>query len=112
LFEYDVVVLGEVPVEWWDPQELEWIAAFVDERGGGLILVDGMRGAFHDYAGTPLERIMPVMREAGPPARVQQLRLTSAGEQRDALRLEPDSQRNAALWASLAPPRWVIPASL
>lgn len=111
LFEYDVIVLGEVPVEWWRGDELAWLADFVDERGGGLIVIDGMRQALRDYAGTPLDRVLPVMREDGPPLRVASLDLTVPGAARDALRLEPESSRNAQLWQNLPAPRWIMPVS-
>jgi hypothetical protein len=111
LFEYDVVVLGEVPIDWWRAEELEWLADFVDERGGGLIVVDGLRQMLRDYSGTPLDRILPVMREEGPPLRAGSLDLTAAGSTRDALRLEPETARNSELWRTLPAPRWIMPVS-
>lgn len=111
LFEYDVIVLGEVPVAWWRGDELAWLADFVDERGGGLIVIDGMRQMLREYSGTPLDRVLPVMREDGPPVRVASLGLTVPGAARDALRLEPESSRNAQLWQSLPAPRWIMPVS-
>ena len=111
LFEYDVIVLGEVPVEWWHREELDWLADFVDERGGGLVVIDGMRQMLPDYAGTALDRILPVSRETAPPLRAARFELTPAGAARDALGLEPETTRNSDLWRALPPPRWMMPAT-
>ena len=111
LYEYDVIVLGEVPVDWWRDEELQWLADFVDERGGGLIIVDGLRGLLQAYAATPVNHLLPVMRESGMPLAPSSLTLTAAGQQRDALRLEPEAARNTELWPTLPAPRWIMPTS-
>jgi len=44
LFEYDLVIFGEIAPDLFASHELQWLRDFVEIRGGGLIFVDGQRG--------------------------------------------------------------------
>ncbi|MFC1734773.1 hypothetical protein ACFL1X_01555 [Candidatus Hydrogenedentota bacterium] len=41
LFQYDVLVIGDVAASWFTKKQLELIRRFVDERGGGLLFLAG-----------------------------------------------------------------------
>ena len=41
LFQYDLIVLGDVSTEVFAENELQWIREFVESRGGGLVFIDG-----------------------------------------------------------------------
>jgi len=67
LFEYDVVILGDVnPASLaTSPEEvtavLKNLARFISEAGGGLMMVAGEGWNPHSFAGTPLESVLPVV---------------------------------------------------
>ncbi|HZT81213.1 MAG TPA: VWA domain-containing protein, partial [Gemmataceae bacterium] len=63
LQQFDVVVLGDFDPHRWGGkmnENLQNIADFVKERGGGLLVVAGSRYAPHVYKGTPLQDILPI----------------------------------------------------
>ena len=106
LFDYDAVVLGDVPASSWRTDELAWLADFVGERGGGLLIVDGQRGHLRGYSSTPLGPLLPAVQGADATA-VKMLRPTPVGAAVDALRID-DSENVAASWASLPQPKRVV----
>jgi hypothetical protein len=108
LLAYDVVVLGELAAKLLKPEELEWLREFVEMRGGGLVLMDGQRGALREYASTAVGPLIPVTwrSESEPRATLHRLSLTESGRSRAALALEGDEEANAKLWEALAAPRW------
>ncbi len=64
LWKYDVIVLGDVSLTQLGATAPGWIADFVREKGGGLILVSGPRANPRGWAGSPLESLLPVPSEA------------------------------------------------
>ncbi|HUG42042.1 MAG TPA: glutamine amidotransferase [Longimicrobiales bacterium] len=67
LFAYRGLVLGSVEASHFSHEQLAMIAEFVERRGGGLLMLGG-RGAFAEggWAGTPVERVLPVRLDARP----------------------------------------------
>ncbi|HEX5270130.1 MAG TPA: VWA domain-containing protein, partial [Gemmataceae bacterium] len=61
---FDVVVLGDFdPQARWGAkanENLQNVADFVKERGGGLLVVAGPHYAPHCYKGTPLQDVLPI----------------------------------------------------
>ncbi len=103
LLSYDLVILVEP--NWADlPFPAEWLARFVSERGGGLLVV-GLppgRGEGGDAAA-----ILPSVstRPAQNAAREARLQLTSEGEASSLCRVVDGRYDNASLWQQL-PPVW------
>src|SRR5262249_23314539 len=62
LQQYDVIILGDFDPRRWPKgaENLQNIAEFVKERGGGLLVVAGERFAPHAYKGTPLQDVLPI----------------------------------------------------
>ena len=60
LFLYDVVILGDVDLEYLNPGALENLSEFVIQRGGGMIFIAGERHNPLNYGGTALESLLPV----------------------------------------------------
>ena len=60
LFAYDVVIFGDVNPSYMSRPVLENLAAFVTERGGGLVFVAGPRHTPLAYRDTPLEDLFPI----------------------------------------------------
>jgi hypothetical protein len=84
LFAYRGVILGSVEASAFTGDQLRMLAEFVDQRGGGLLLLGGPRAfAEGGYSGTPLAEAMPVvLPPAGGNAGVAHLKVrpTRAGE--------------------------------
>ncbi len=64
LFRYQGVVLGSVEASHFTHDQLQMIADFVSQRGGGLLTLGG-RLSFSEggYAGTPVDEVFPVVLE-------------------------------------------------
>jgi uncharacterized membrane protein len=60
LYEYDGVVLANVEADSMSRLQLQWLADFVDVRGGGLLVFGGKTFAQQGFAGTPLEDVLPL----------------------------------------------------
>jgi hypothetical protein len=111
--QYDVVILGDV-----DPRHpklgernLQWIAEFVREKGGGLLLMAGPRAGPGAYRDTPLADVLPVEGPAVPPPETDRtegyrLRLTPVGQMHPLFRFVPDEAENQAVWQRLAKLYW------
>lgn len=84
LFRYDVVIFGDVDLDYLNPGALENLAEFVSQRGGGMIFIAGERYDPSSYGGSPLEDLLPfdvdsVTLPTGPPTESFRLELTRAG---------------------------------
>ncbi len=60
LFAYDVVIFGDVNPSYLSRPVLENLAAFVQERGGGMVVIAGPRHTPVAYRGSPLEDLLPI----------------------------------------------------
>jgi uncharacterized membrane protein len=62
LYRYRALILGSVEASFFTHDQLQMIADFVSERGGGLLLLGG-HGAFAEggWQGTSVEEVMPVV---------------------------------------------------
>ena len=135
LFNYDLVVIGDVPRSLFSAADLDAIKEFVETRGGGVVFIDGPRGNLRRYAKTPIEELIPVEWNSGVAAdggesvthverataghtqgwavsaaamgRPNRLHLTEDGVDFAPLALVSEVSRNTALWESFQPPHWV-----
>ncbi len=61
LFEYSGLILGSIEASYFTHDQLQMIADFVSQRGGGLLMLGGRRSFVEGgYAGTPVEDVLPV----------------------------------------------------
>lgn len=110
LFEYDLVIMGELGPGLLTPDELDWLMDFVSLRGGGLVFIDGARGQLHDVASNQLQTLLPVRRQANMIRQaVTQIQLTDRGAGETALRLREDEISNRDFWSSLPNPKAITP---
>jgi hypothetical protein len=58
--DFDLVIVGDVPADYFDSRQLEWMTAQVQRRGGSLIMLGGAVSNPQSYAGTPLAPLLPV----------------------------------------------------
>jgi len=59
LWQYDVIVLGDVSPAELGPSAAEWIETFVREKGGGLVLIAGPQANPAAFARSPLQVLLP-----------------------------------------------------
>jgi hypothetical protein len=107
LFGYDLVVLVE-PGRSPDIVRSAWVVDFVEERGGGLLLL-GLPGP-SGLGG--LDELSPVVvrSDAATGLRESRIALTADGEAAPMTRLTSDRYENADIWRSL-PPVWTASAN-
>ncbi|MEM7165014.1 MAG: VWA domain-containing protein [Planctomycetota bacterium] len=60
LFEYHLLVIGDVAPDYFTPQQKEWILEFVDDIGGGVCFIAGQWFMPYKYRGDPLEKLFPL----------------------------------------------------
>lgn len=68
LFQYDVIILGDVAPLSLGATAADWLAEFVREKGGGLILIAGGRHNPVTFRGTALEGLLPFALDAAQAA--------------------------------------------
>jgi uncharacterized membrane protein len=107
LFTYRALVLGSVEASFFTHDQLQMIADFVAERGGGLLVLGG-RSAFAEggYAGTPVAEALPVTLTAARDTTYfaeLDVRPTSAGLVHAALRVADDEPGAERRWQTLPP---------
>ena len=62
LFKYRGLILGSIEAAHFTPDQLRMIADFVNDRGGGLLMLGSHRSfAEGGYAGTPVADVLPVV---------------------------------------------------
>lgn len=110
LFDFDILILGDVPRAFFSETQVRNIRRFVEDRGGSLIVIAGEKHMPQDWRGTPLEAVFPVVLPALPEqvktAEPFQWELTPEGRQDPLLRLAPDPAANARIWRNLPGMFW------
>ncbi len=108
LFAYDALVLGSVEASQFTNLQLQMVADFVGERGGGLLVLGGKRAlAEGGFIGTPLEDALPIVLEepVGPEPQFReglQARPTRAGATHPVTQIAPgDAEETVVAWESL-----------
>jgi len=117
LFAFDVLILGDVALNFVGPERVAWLRDFVRE-GGSLIFIAGRQHAPSEYSATPLAEVLPVefasVRFASaalerPQAFVPQLTRTGSRSEMLALADTPDESQRT--WQSLPGFYWFFPAT-
>jgi hypothetical protein len=110
LFDYDIVVIGDVPRAAFTQSQLDMIRRFVEDRGASLIVVAGDQHMPQEYAGTPLDTVLPVEIASSPDQVITdepfKWQLTPDGRRSPILQLEDDPARNVQVWQSLPGMYW------
>lgn len=113
LFNYDLIVLGELPADLLNEAEKKWLAEFVSIRGGGMIFIDGPRSALRSWAEGPLGALIPVhWTDDRGLHDIVAIEPTELGRRRAALSIASSPEENLAAWRGLAVPHWTASATL
>jgi hypothetical protein len=109
LMEYDVIVVGEWNATLLSDEELEWLGAFVSQRGGGILLVDGPRNTLLTMTGRPAAPLLPVgfstqKQSITESAQTNRLSLTEYAKNIPALSLVAGTSEQSIVWQTLPAP--------
>ncbi len=114
LLSYDVVILGDIDLEYLSAGALDSLRVFVAERGGGLIFIAGPLHNPTDYVDTPLGELLPIEvnpmqadNTDGSASTGFRAVLTIEGRTRSALRLTDSTDENVRVWETLPPLYWL-----
>ena len=108
LFNYDLIIFGEIDRTLFQPHELEWIRDFADVRSGGVIFIDGNRQRLRQFESSAIEGMLPVEWSTDPAqSRPASLVLTDRGARNPSFKLAADDEDNEQFWTELPPPRRV-----
>lgn len=110
LFDYHLIILGDISPAYFKPDELVMLKEFVEKRGGGIIFIDGRQEQLSTYKTSVLAPLFPVGWEGsafeGSDLKVS---LSARGNANTALTLANSPDENDSVWARLLPPRWSAP---
>lgn len=110
IYEYDVVILGDVATSFFSAAQLENLREFVRAKGGGLLFIAGPNFSPRSYRDTPLEELLPV--ELGStsatesPGDAFRPRMTLEGRSSPIFRFGHDEAESVAIFDHLPPAYW------
>jgi len=106
LYQYQLIVFGDVSPQMFRPEELQWLRDFVQYNGGGIIFIDGHQERLLNFMGTALRSLFPVRWTGAEDYRSLDLRYRPLSDQ-GAFQLSSDAAANADIWRGLPGPRRV-----
>lgn len=116
LFQYDVIVMGDVESRMLSGQFQQLLIEFVEHRGGGIVFIAGPLGMPTTFAGQPLEKLFPVaadqFQETDELDQVNKIILNPLGERFAHLQLGTELTDNVSAWQSLTVPYWSVTSDL
>lgn len=117
IFGFDVIVFGDVDVSLLSGTQLEALAQFVTEKGGGLLFVAGVNFNPLSFRGTPLEPLLPILlADARNPTAVGNAvapfhpQLTLEGRVHPIFRFGDDEASSQLIWQNLPEQQWYFEA--
>ena len=118
LFEYDVVVFGDVDPSRISISQMENLNEFVSRFGGAFVMIAGRRYSPSSYADTPVADFLPVEFEPATVGGAEpefdqpiQVQLTARGKGDSMLNLAGEGESSDAMWAAMPPIYWVAPVT-
>ena len=110
LYRYSGLVLGSIEANYFTPDQLRMIADFVNDRGGGLLMLGSQRSfAEGGYAGTPVADVLPVVLDEGRAEDEEDffvevaVETTRAGAAHAATQIAETEELSADRWGELPP---------
>jgi len=103
-FSYDLVILGDVPAQYFTSVQLKRVVELVRDRGGSLLMLAGDKNAPVTYVGSPIESILPVqITQDYEQVDTDTFPAPTAAGQRGLAMLEPVEKNNRTVWARVKP---------
>jgi hypothetical protein len=106
-FQYDLVILGDVEVNFFTADEMSLLEELVRDRGASLLVLCGPMDTPASYAGTPIETMLPVRFEPDGDweltAESVYPVLTPEGRSSMVMLLENEPEENDRIWSRVAP---------
>jgi len=113
LYEFEVIIFGDVPATEFTPQQLGLIASYVEERGAPFIMIAGDRYTPWSYAGTAIEKMLPIVLDASPKGKTGVYfengfnpDLTAEGWDSPIMQLSDVPEDNDRVWMEMSPSYW------
>ena len=117
LFKYDVILLGDTDPSFLSASQMQTLAEFVTEKGGGMLFIAGENFDPIGYKGTPLELLLPIeLADARNPTAVGnpiasfRPELTAEGRSNPIFRFGDDEATSAQIWQNLPDLLWFLEA--
>ncbi len=111
LYSYHLIVFGDLPMTMLRPEELQWLNDYVENRGGGIIFLDGRRTPLAFYRRTALGNLFPVQWQTGSlTGNDIKMEFTASDSVAGPVSLVSGAEQNKRIWSSLPGPRFVAPA--
>ena len=103
LFQYDVIILGDIDLKQMSRRDLENVAEFVEERGGGLLIFSGRNFELADFVQSPLRDLLPFTSTAETvvKAEASKMQPTPIGLRSPHMQLGDTSAETSLLWKRL-----------
>jgi uncharacterized membrane protein len=102
LFAFQAVILGDIEASYFTARQLEMLEEFARVRGGGVVMLGGVNSfGLGKYAGTPVEKMLPLsITPADPPYSDERYnaKITADGLKHPVTRLVPDGELNKHMW--------------
>ncbi|MFQ5654759.1 MAG: VWA domain-containing protein [Planctomycetota bacterium] len=106
LFEYHLVIIGDIHPDSLSTRQKEWLVEFVDDQGGGVVFIAGQWYLPHRFRGDPLERLFPVELPDAETSIYEgsnlrddfHVLLTPEGREHPVMRLTATPEENLSLW--------------
>ncbi|MFB3785929.1 MAG: hypothetical protein ACE15F_06120 [bacterium] len=120
LFPFHLIIWGDVEPGFFQTQQLELTRAFVDKRGGSLLVLAGRDSVLEERpGGNPIASLLPVI-PARPDPLFKELSATHPfqavpareGELSGVWALDPDPEMNQKIWSDLPPLYNLVPFAL
>ncbi len=113
LYEFEVIIFGDVPASDFTPQQLELVASYVEEMGAPFIMIAGDEYAPWSYGGTAIEKLLPLFLDASPKGKTGvlfdkgfNLELTADGWDSPIMQLSDVPEDNSRVWMDMPPSYW------
>jgi uncharacterized membrane protein len=112
LYQYDAVILANVEADALSRQQLQLLADFVDQRGGGLLVLGAKSFANQGFVSTPIEDVLPlrlsdrsggVLRASARAETQLAVSVTSDGEAHPVMRIGATPEDTAKRWTAVPP---------
>jgi len=110
LFEYDVIIIGDVSRNYFAASQLDLIKAFATEKGGGLFFLPGEKWSLAAGRIPELERLFPLELESGAfsSATPVKIGLEPEGRNSPVFLIEDTGRLNEKSWANLEGVYWAL----